>query len=224
MTAESIKVLIVDDHGIVRKGTQALLAEIDDIEVIGEADNGETAVNQAEALQPDVILMDLMMPKMDGIEAIRRIKAGQPHCRILALTSFATDDKVFPAIKAGALGYFLKDAPPEALIDAIRQVHRGEPSLPPEIAQRVLREFSHSEPDTPEAETLTVRETEVLELVAQGLKDQDIAQQLSVSEVTVRTHVSNILQKLHLNNRVQATLYALRQGITTLSAPDSADG
>jgi NarL family two-component system response regulator LiaR len=224
MAAEAIKVLIVDDHGIVRRGTQALLAEIDDIEVVGEADNGETAVSQAQALQPDVILMDLMMPKMDGIEAIRRIMVRDPQSRILALTSFATDDKVFPAIKAGALGYFLKDAPPEALIGAIRQVDRGEPSLQPEIAQRVLQEFSRTEPDTPEAETLTDREREVLGLVARGLQDEDIAQKLSISPVTVRTHVSNILHKLHLNNRVQATLYALRQGISTLSADDSLDG
>jgi NarL family two-component system response regulator LiaR len=223
MTCDLITVLIVDDHGIVRKGTQALLAEIGDIEVVGEADNGEMALSQAEALQPDVILMDLMMPKMNGIEAIRRITDSQPNCKIIALTSFATDDKILPAIRAGALGYFLKDSPPEGLVKAIRQVHRGEPALPPEIARKVLQEFSRAQAETPRLETLTERETEVLKLVAQGLRDQDIAQQLSVSEVTVRTHVSNILQKLHLNNRVQATLYALRQGITALSADNSVE-
>ena len=223
MAGDLITVLIVDDHGLVRKGTQALLAEIEDIDVVGEADNGETALSQAEALRPDVILMDLVMPKMDGIEAIRRITDGQPNCRILALTSFATDDKVFPAFKAGALGYFLKDSPPKALVDAIRQVHRGEPSLPPEIASKVLKEFGRTGPDVPKPEKLTERETEVLKLVAQGLRDQDIAQQLSVSEVTVRTHVSNILHKLHLNNRIQATLYALREGISSLDPANEND-
>ncbi|MBX3052176.1 MAG: response regulator transcription factor [Caldilineaceae bacterium] len=218
MTQTPIRVLIVDDHGIVRKGTRALLERIPDFAVVGEASNGKEAVVQAAALQPDVILMDLMMPEMDGIEAIGLITASQPDSRILALTSFAADDKVFPAIKAGALGYMLKDADPEDLIRAIRQVYRGEPSLHPSIARKVLQELSRP-PATPPAagpDPLTERELEVLQLVAKGLTNQQMAQQLTVAEVTIRTHVSNILSKLHLANRVQATLYALRAGLTTL--------
>lgn len=218
MTNEPIKVLVVDDHGIVRRGTCALLREEDDFEVVGEASDGLEAIAQAESLQPDVILMDLMMPNMDGVEAIKHITTDHPTIRILALTSFATDDKVFPAIKAGALGYLLKDAEPPELIAAIRQVHRGEPSLHPSIARKVLQELSRPlQPGAPDGpDPLTERELEVLGLVAQGMSNQQIADELIVSEVTVRTHVSNILGKLHLANRVQATLYALREGIATL--------
>lgn len=212
-----IRVLIVDDHTIVRKGTRALLTEVAGLEVVGEAGDGEQAVAQTATLQPDVILMDLKMPGMDGIEAIRQITAVQPNSKILALTSFAADDKVFPAIKAGALGYLLKDADPEDLIQAIHQVHRGEPSLHPRIARKVLRELSHPTPQPASPDTLTERELEVLRLVAQGLSNQEIARKLVVAEVTVRTHVSNILSKLHLANRVQAALYSLREGITSLS-------
>lgn len=218
MTQPAIRVLIVDDHGIVRKGTRALLDRIPDFVVVGEAANGKEAVAQAKSLQPDVILMDLMMPEMDGIEAIGLITASQPDIHILALTSFAADDKLFPAIKAGALGYMLKDADPEELIRAIHQVHRGEPSLHPSIARKVLQEFGRppAAPPSPDPDPLTERELEVLQLVAQGLTNQQMAEQLSVAEVTIRTHVSNILSKLHLANRVQATLYALREGLTTL--------
>ncbi|HRJ40423.1 MAG TPA: response regulator transcription factor [Caldilineaceae bacterium] len=218
MAQTPIRVLIVDDHGIVRKGTRALLERIPDFTVLGEASNGKEAVMQAAALQPDVILMDLMMPEMDGIEAIGLITASQPDSRILALTSFAADDKVFPAIKAGALGYMLKDADPEDLIRAIRQVYRGEPSLHPSIARKVLQELGrpHTPSPAPGPDPLTERELEVLQLVAKGLSNQQMAQQLTVAEVTIRTHVSNILSKLHLANRVQATLYALREGLTTL--------
>lgn len=218
MTQLPIRVLIVDDHGIVRKGTRALLDRIPDFTVVGEAGNGKEAVAQAKELQPDVILMDLMMPEMDGIEAIGLITATQPNSRILALTSFAADDKVFPAIKAGALGYMLKDADPEDLIQAIRQVHRDEPSLHPSIARKVLQELGRPQttPPSPGPDPLTERELEVLQLVAKGLSNQQMAEQLTVAEVTIRTHVSNILSKLHLANRVQATLYALREGLTTL--------
>ena len=218
MTQPPIRILIVDDHGIVRKGTRALLERIPDFAVVGEAGNGKEAVAQAKELQPDVILMDLMMPEMDGIEAIGLITATQPNSRILALTSFAADDKVFPAIKAGALGYMLKDADPEDLIQAIRQVHRGEPSLHPSIARKVLQELGRPQtaPPSPGPDPLTERELEVLQLVAQGLTNQQMAEQLTVAEVTIRTHISNILSKLHLANRVQATLYALREGLTTL--------
>ncbi|GMQ79020.1 MAG: response regulator transcription factor [Anaerolineae bacterium] len=222
--AAPIQVLIVDDHAIVRKGTRALLAEVEGIEVVGEAADGQEAVDQATLLRPDVILMDLVMPGMDGIEAIRQIKSSQPDARILALTSFAADDKVFPAIKAGALGYLLKDADPEDLILAIKQVYRGEPSLHPSIARKVLQEIRlpHRSPPTPDP--LTSREKEILHLVAQGLSNQQIADQLSIAEVTVRTHVSNILSKLHLANRVQAALYALREGFSALDDIESTEG
>ena len=217
MASATIRVLIVDDQAIVRKGTMALLAQVDGITVVGEAANGQAAIEQAATLAPDVILMDLVMPKIDGIAAIQQISASQPAVRILALTSFATDDKIFPAIKAGALGYLLKDAEPEELVVAIHQVYRGEPSLPPAIARKLLREIrqppSHQQP-TPDP--LTERELEVLSLVAKGLDNQAIAHCLTVSEVTVRTHISHILDKLHLANRVQATLYALRTGLSAL--------
>ena len=216
MAKKAIHLLIVDDQGIVRKGIRALLAEVDGMEVLGEASDGLEAVRQAEALHPDVILMDLAMPNMDGIEAIRQIVARQPKARILALTSFATDDKVFPAIKAGALGYLLKDSQPEDLITAIKNVQRGEPFLHPSIARKVLDELSHPAGSPPTPEPLTGREMEVLQLVSQGLSNQEIAERLVIGDATVRTHIGNILSKLHLANRVQATLYALRKGLSSL--------
>lgn len=218
MTEKQIKVLVTDDQAIVRKGIRALLATEPNIKVIGEAENGQEAVSKAADLKPDVILMDLMMPEMDGIEAIKRITAGQAKARILVLTSFATDDKVFPAIKAGALGYLLKDSSPEELVRAISQVYRGESSLHPTIARKVLQELSR--PPEPEKEStsvpLTEREVEVLRLVARGMNNQVIANQLVISEATVRTHVSNILSKLHLASRTQAALYALQKGLASL--------
>ena len=217
MTQTAIRVLIVDDQAIVRKGTMALLAQVAGITVVGEAANGQEAIDQAATLNPDVILMDLVMPKLDGIAAIQQISTSQPQVRILALTSFATDDKVFPAIKAGALGYLLKDAEPEDLVAAIHQVYRGEPSLPPAIARKLLREIRQPSPHTQTTpDPLTERELEVLSLVAKGLDNQAIANRLTVTEVTVRTHISHILDKLHLANRVQATLYALRTGLSAL--------
>ncbi len=224
MTQASIRVLIVDDHTIVRKGIRALLAEIAGIEVVGEADNGQEAIAQAETLHPDVILMDLAMPKMDGIEATRQIKASQPESRILVMTSFAADDKVFPAIKAGALGYLLKESAPEDLVQAIRQIHRGESSLHPTIARKVLQEITHPSDRPPTPNPLTEREAEVLRLVAQGLSNQDIAKKLNISDPTVRTHVSNIMGKLHLATRIQAALYALREGLVSLDAERGAEG
>jgi NarL family two-component system response regulator LiaR len=216
MTTAAIRVLIVDDHAIVRKGIRALLATERDIQVIGEASDGTEALEQAQALHPDVILMDLVMPKLDGIEATRQITANQPGVRILVLTSFAADDKVFPAIKAGALGYLLKDTGPDALVHAIHQVHRGEPTLEPSIARKVLSELSQP-PKTPlSPNPLTEREVSVLRLVAQGQSNKEIAEQLVIAEMTVRTHVSNILSKLHLASRTQAALYALREGLASL--------
>ena len=211
-----IRVLIADDHAIVRKGIRALLSVKPDIEVVGEASDGAETVAQAQALCPDVILMDLVMPEMDGIEATRQIVGQQPGVRILVLTSFAADDKVFPAIKAGALGYLLKDSGPDDLVQAIHQVYRGEPALEPSIARKVLLELSQppKEPLTPEP--LTGRELEVLRLVARGRSNRQIAEQLVITEMTVRTHVSNILSKLHLASRTQAALYALREGLASL--------
>jgi NarL family two-component system response regulator LiaR len=220
----AIRVLIVDDHAIVRDGICALLATKPDIEVVGEAGNGREAVSKAQCLLPDVILMDLMMPEMDGIEAIRRIVAHRPGARILVLTSFAADDKVFPAIKAGAMGYLLKDSESEDLVRAIHQVYRGESSLHPKIARKLLQELSSppQPPPTPEpvsgptVDPLTEREVQVLQLLARGLSNQEIADQLVIVEGTVRAHVSNILSKLHLVSRTQATLYALREGLASL--------
>jgi NarL family two-component system response regulator LiaR len=191
--------------------------------VLGEASDGLEAIAQAEALKPDVILMDLVMPRMDGIEAIRQIKARQPDVRILALTSFVADDQVFPAIKAGALGYLLKDSDPEDLITAIKNVYRGEPFLHPNIARKVLEELSHPAGSAPTPEPLTERELEVLQLVAQGLSNQEIAEKLVIGDATVRTHIGNILSKLHLANRVQAALYALRKGLSSLDDPGAAE-
>lgn len=216
MTQTPIRILIVDDHALVRKGTRALLATERDIEVVGEADNGADAVALAQTLHPSVILMDLVMPRMDGIEATRQITSRQPDVRILVLTSFAADDKVFPAIKAGALGYLLKDSSPEELVRAIRQVHQGEPSLEPSIARKVLSELTHPPKQPPTTDPLTERELTVLRLVAQGKSNRDIAEELVIAEITVRTHVSNILSKLHLASRTQAALYALREGLASL--------
>lgn len=213
-----IRVLLADDHTIVRSGVRALLSTEPDIEVVGEVGNGAEAVAQAEALRPDVILMDLVMPGLSGIEATRQITASLPGTRVLVLTSFAADENVFPAIKAGALGYLLKDSGPDELVRAIRQVNRGEPSLEPSIARKVLLELSHSpkEQRPLTKDPLTERELEVLRLVAQGGSNRDIAAKLVVSELTVRTHVSNILGKLQLASRTQAALYALQKGITSL--------
>jgi NarL family two-component system response regulator LiaR len=221
MSGKRIKLLVVDDQNIVRKGIRALLEQVDDIDVIGEASNGEEAVAEAKRRNPDVILMDLMMPKMDGITAIQEIQAGQLTARIIALTSFVTEDKVFPAIKAGAMGYLLKDSEPEDLITAIRKVNRGEPSLHPIVAKMVLEELAQpvKQPLTPEP--LTQREVDIIRLVAQGLSNRQIADQLVIGEATVRTHVGNVLNKLHLANRVQATLYALREGLTSLDEIDN---
>jgi two-component system, NarL family, response regulator LiaR len=212
-----IRVLVVDDHLVVRAGIRGLLATEPDIEVVGEAGNGAEAVTQAARLQPDVILMDLVMPQMDGITAIEHIIAGQPDARILVLTSFDADDKVFPAIRAGALGYTLKDFGPAELVRAIQRVHRGDSSLHPTIARKVLQEISRPPQRTPTAEPLTKREVEVLRLVAHGESNQAIATALGIGERTVRVHVSNILNKLHLASRTQAALFALHEG---LALPD----
>ena len=214
---KTIRVFITDDHQIVRRGIRQLLSTEKGIEVIGEASNGREAVAGVEQLKPDIVLMDLVMPVMDGIEAIRQIKAGNSSTQILVLTSFATDDKVFPAIKAGALGYLIKDTGPDELINAIRQVHKGEPTLHSSIAQKLLKEISHSSDDAlVSPDPLTEREVEVLKLIARGLSNQEIPETLVVSVATVYTHVSRVLDKLHLASRTQAALYALREGLASL--------
>ena len=217
MTAP-IRVLIADDHTIVRKGIRALLETEPDIEIVGEARDGSEAIALTLSLCPDVVLMDLVMPRLDGIEATRQIGVKQPGSRVLVLTSFAADEKVFPAIKAGALGYLLKDSDPEVLVEAIHQVYRGESSLEPSIARKVLLELAQPPRHELTSDPLTARELDVLKLVARGKNNRDIAAQLCVTEMTVRTHVSNILSKLHLASRTQAALYALREGIACLDA------
>jgi two-component system, NarL family, response regulator LiaR len=211
-----IRVLIADDHTVVRGGLHALLEDVAGIEVVAEAADGVEAVLKTRAIKPDVILMDLQMPRMTGIEAIEEIKKENPSARILVLTSFSDDDKVFAAIKAGALGYLLKETTTQDLLQAIRDVYNGESSLHPAIARKLIRELNRPTSLPPSDEPLTEREAEVLILVARGLANQDIADKLVISERTVRTHVSNILSKLHLANRTQAALYALKEGLTSL--------
>lgn len=213
---EPIRVLVVDDHNVVREGLCVLIQEWPGLEVVGQAADGEQAVQQARALQPDVILMDLVMPHKDGVQAISQIKDENPDARILVLTSFAEDKQAYQAVKSGALGYLLKDSSSDELIQAIRDVYRGELSLHPNIALKVIRELNRPASLSLAEAPLTAREVEVLQLVAQGLANQQVGHQLCITERTVRSHVSNILEKLHLANRTQATLYALREGLASL--------
>jgi NarL family two-component system response regulator LiaR len=219
--SDTIRVLLADDHAVVRGGIRALLEHEEGIEVIAEADNGEEAIRMALKLRPDVILLDLMMPLKTGIEAIEEIKQVNEDARILVLTSFADDDKVFAAIKAGAMGYLLKQTTPNELFQAVRDVYLGESSLHPTIARKLIRELNRPTTLPPVDEPLTDREVEVLIFLARGLANQDIADRLVISERTVRTHVSNILSKLHLANRTQAALYALKEGLTSLEEVES---
>ena len=216
-----IRILVCDDHAVVREGLRALLSTESDISIVGEAADGEGAVTAYRALRPDVALSDMVMPRMDGVDAIRAIRSEFPDARILVLTSFAEDDMVFPAIKSGALGYLLKDSSPEELVRAIRSVYRGEASLHPSIARRLIQELSQPSTLPPTPEPLTEREVEVLKLVAKGYSNDEIADALILSERTARGHVSSILGKLHLANRTQAALYALREGLATLDEGES---
>jgi NarL family two-component system response regulator LiaR len=202
--AELIRVLVADDHFVVRQGLAALLAPRNGMEVVGEAANGRKAVELAHALQPDVILMDLIMPEMDGTAAIARIKAQNPAARILVLTSFGEREKVAAALQAGAMGYLLKDSSPDDLFDAIRSVHHGRLFLPQELATELLQS-----PATPPASShFTVRELDVLRLLVQGMSNPAIGQALFISPTTVRSHVTSILTKLHVANRTQAAVVA----------------
>jgi NarL family two-component system response regulator LiaR len=210
-----IRVLICDDHAIVRQGLQTFLELQDGIEIVGQAADGEEAVSKAAAMRPDVVLMDLVMPRIDGIEAIRRIRAARAEAKIIVLTSFADDEKLFPAIKAGATGYLMKDVAPNDLADAIRRANEGESILHPDVATRLIREVrgEHAQPAVEGAEDLarlTEREREVLAEIAHGHSNKEIARDLVLSEKTVKTHVSNILQKLGLADRTQAALFAVR--------------
>lgn len=217
-----IRVLLVDDHAVVRKGMRALLDREPGIEVAGEAENGEQAVHSAERLRPDVILMDLEMPGTGGIEATSQINAQHPEMRIVVLTSHAAEEDVFPALKAGALGYLLKHSGPEDVLQAIRQAHRGETVLHPAIARMVLQELNRPAQAKQQktTEPLSERELEVLRLLARGMSNQEIADTLVVGEATVRSHVSSILRKLQLASRTQAALYALREGLASLDEAD----
>jgi NarL family two-component system response regulator LiaR len=211
----AIRILIVDDHAIVREGLRGLIRVEPDMVLAGEATSGKEGVEKALALRPDVILMDLLMPEMDGVTAIAEIKARWPEARVLVLTSFLEDDKVFPAIEKGALGYLLKDTQPDELLDAIRGVHRGETMLHPSIARKIMQRIQERSEGNKRSEgpELTERELDVLRLLAQGDGDREIAEKLVVSERTVHFHVGNILSKLHLANRTQAALYAIRKGL-----------
>jgi two-component system, NarL family, response regulator LiaR len=220
-TDRPIRVLLVDDQAIVRRGIRALLDQVPTLEVVGEASNGLEAVAQIEKVNPDVTVMDLAMQVMDGIEAIRQITSRHPEARILVLTSFSGEDKVFPAIKAGALGYLLKDSDPTDLVRSIEQVSRGEPSLHPSIAMQVLQEVRRPPEEVTPPNALTPREVQVLRHVAKGLTNREIAAELVTSDATIKTHVSSILSKLHVANRVQATLYALQEGADALRDLDS---
>ncbi len=210
--SEKIAIVLVDDHAIVRQGLRTYLELQPDIEVVGEASDGNEAVVVVRDSLPDIVLMDLVMPNSDGVEATRAITAMSPSTRVIVLTSFSEDEKVFASIKAGAQGYLMKDVLPQDLVKAIRTVYSGEAQLDPEIARKLMQEFTHPQPVSPRHD-LTERELEVLRLIAQGKTNRDIAEDLVLSEKTVKTHVSNILQKLHLSDRTQAAVYALRQKI-----------
>jgi NarL family two-component system response regulator LiaR len=219
---ETIKVLVVDDHAVVRQGLRTFLELQDDppvlpIEVVGEAANGVEAVDLARRLQPDVVLLDLVMPEMDGIEATSRILEDSPLSRVIILTSFGDEDKVFPAIRAGAQGYLLKDIAPNDLVQSVRAVYLGQVQLHPDIARKLMSAVATQEEPGSRAPTsigeLTERELEVLRLIAEGLNNREIADKLVISDKTVKTHVSSILSKLHLGDRTQAAIYALRHGL-----------
>jgi NarL family two-component system response regulator LiaR len=215
--AETIRVMIVDDHAVVRQGLRTFLDLQDHITVVGEGRDGADAVAQAEELAPDVILMDLMMPRMDGIEAVRRIKEILPRTQIIVLTSFSDDQKVFAAIRAGAIGFLLKDISPQELVGAVHAARRGEASLSPEIATKLMQEIAAGGGvATMEEEALTDREAAVLRLIARGRNNKQISEELGISAKTVKSHVSSILTKLHLQDRTQAAIYALKEGLVPL--------
>ncbi len=221
-----IRVLLVDDHALFRKGVADLLASEPEFELVGEAGDGSRAVEMARELMPDVILMDISMPGIDGLEATRRIKAEMPYVRIVILTVSESDNSLFEAIKSGAQGYLLKNVQPEALLSTVSAVFRGEASISGAMAARLLQDLAResrpaSPPPAPPVARLTQREQEVLRLVAQGKSNKEIASALDIAENTVKNHLKNILEKLHLENRVQAATFALRQQLGTEPTPKS---
>ncbi len=207
-----IRIVIVDDHAVVRQGIRFLLEKQIDMEVVGESKDGVQGVALVADLLPDVVLLDLIMPKMGGITAVREIKQHTPHAQIIILTSFSEDEQIFSAIKAGALSYLLKDTSPEALVEAVRAASRGEATLSPMVANRLLRDMQRQTP----LQELTPRELEVLIRIAHGRSNYEIANELTIGEGTVKTHVSNILSKLHLADRTQAAIFALQQRLVSL--------
>jgi len=212
--AEAIRVLIVDDHAVVRRGVRALLETEDDFLVVGEASNGREAVDLTAELEPDLVLMDLMMPEMGGGEAIATIRSANPDVAVVVLSSFMGEDELFPAIRAGAAGYLLKDGEPEDLLHGLRDAARGGMPLAPAAARRLMAEATRARvPLETAVNELSKREVEVLELLTRGLCNRDIADRLYISEATVRSHVSSILRKLGVESRTQAALFALRAGV-----------
>ncbi len=211
----SIRVLVADDQSMVRAGFRMLLADEDDIDVVAEASNGLEAVQKAERFHPTVVLMDIRMPELDGLEATRRILAADPAARILILTTFDLDEYIYEALKAGASGFVLKDDPPEQLIAAIHTVAAGDALLSPSVTKRVISQFTHIPRPTPprELDELTTRERDILHLIAQGLSNAEIGERLYISETTVKTHVTHVLQKLNLRDRVQAVVLAYQSGL-----------
>jgi DNA-binding NarL/FixJ family response regulator len=218
-----IRLLIVDDQELVRTGFRLILQTQDDLEVVGEAGDGAEAIESAKALRPDVVLMDIRMPGMDGVEATARLTGIEPPPRVLVLTTFDLDEYVFGALRAGAAGFLLKDAPRERLLEAIRVVHGGQALLSPSITRRLIEDFTSrgDPPDPPAAvlQQLTAREREVLVLIAGGLSNAEIAERLVVTDATVKSHVGSILMKLHLRDRVQAVVFAYENGVVTAGKP-----
>lgn len=217
---DSISLLITDDHALVRQGIRAFLEVQEDLTVLGEADSGEAAVRMAEELAPDVVLMDLVMPGIGGVEATRQVKQVSPHTQIIVLTSYHEDEYIFPALRAGALSYVLKDINPDELADTVRKAARGESVLHPRVAARVVQELRGARKDAPNLFTdLSDRELEVLRLIADGRSNAEIANRLVISEKTVKGHVSNILGKLHMLDRTQAAVFAWQQGLMMRREP-----
>src|SRR5512142_3199558 len=212
--ADIIRVILVDDHNLVRMGLKAYFATLPDILVVGEAGTGEEAVRLAAELAPDVILMDLIMPGMDGVEATRQVKQVSPRTQVIVVTSYHEDEHIFPAIRAGALSYVLKDIDPDDLADAIRRANAGEAVINPRVATRLVQElYGRREEKVNPFSELTDRELEVLRQIAAGKSNQEIAAALVISEKTVKTHITNLLTKLHLSDRTQAAVFAWHEGI-----------
>jgi two-component system, NarL family, response regulator LiaR len=212
-----IRLLVVDDQTVVREGLAAILANYPEVEVIGQASDGNQALEIIKQTKPNVVLLDLVMPGLDGLATLPKIREISPNTRVLVVTGYAESDRVYQAIKAGALGYILKDATREQLVQAIRDVAQGRASLQPSIAVKLIQEINHPSEEKYTADPLTRRELETIRLIARGLSNQEIAADLVVNERTIAKYVSSILDKLHLANRTQAALYALREGISELN-------